>query len=124
MFRSWVSVGPGRDLKHFFKEEGWVVGWGMAGAEGWFGKVGRVEHQRGTNRGAKGAWLTGSRMPQFGSTPLHLAAERGRAAVVGALLAAKADKEAKTRVRGQGGCRASRGRVGVVWALDRLVVLV
>jgi hypothetical protein len=41
-------------------------------------------------------------MPQSGTTPLHMAAEEGHAAVVGALLAAKADKEAKDQVRGGG----------------------
>ena len=96
----------------------------MAWGEGWFGKDRRSEFQRGTNHGGGGAWLTGSRVPQDGNTPLHLAADNGHAAFVGALLAAKADKEAKENVRGGGGCRASRGRAGVVWALGRLVVLV
>ena len=83
-----------------------------------------MEYQRSANHGAKGAWLTGSRVPQRGRTPLHLAAYYGHAAVVGALLAAKADKEAKDQVKGGGWCRVSRGRVRVVWALGRLVVLV
>jgi len=62
----------------------------------------QLEHQRGTNHGRGGAWLTGCRVPQIGRTPLHLAAEKGHAAVAGALLAAKADKEAKDEVRGVG----------------------
>ena len=72
-----------------------------------------MEYQRGANHGAKGAWLTGSRVPQFEKTPLHLAAEDGHAAVVGALLAAKADKEAKDWVRG--GAVAGRVGGGSVW---------
>ena len=44
------------------------------------------------------------RAPQYGDTPLHYAALEGHAAVAGQLLAAKADVEAKDRVRGQGGC--------------------
>ena len=64
------------------------------------GKSGRFEYQRGANHGAKGAWLTGCRVPQDGCTPLHLAAEKGHAAVVEALLAAEADKDAADRVRG------------------------
>ena len=52
----------------------------MAGGEGWLGKGGRWEYQRGTNHGAKGAWLTGGRMPQDERTPLHLAADKGHAA--------------------------------------------
>ena len=39
-------------------------------------------------------------MPQWGKTPLHVAAEKGSAAGVGALLAAEADKEAKDQVIG------------------------
>ena len=86
------------------------------------GKGGRLEYQRGANHGRGGAWLTGSLVWQNGKTPLHLAAEKGHAAVVGALLAAEAAKDAKDKVRGRG-CRASRVRFGVVWAFGRLVVL-
>ena len=45
-------------------------------------------------------------MPQHGDTPLHVAAGMGHVAVVGALLAAKANIEAKNTVRGWGerGC--------------------
>ena len=57
-----------------------------------------------------------------GKTPLHLAAQEGQAAIVAALLAAGADKDAKDEVRWRG-CRVSRGRFGVVWAPGRLVVL-
>ena len=49
---------------------------------------------------AKGAWLTGCRVPQRGDTPLYMAAEKGHAAVVEALLAAEADKDATDEVRG------------------------
>ena len=84
----------------------------------------RLEYQRGPNHGGGGSSLTGSRVPQDERTPVHVAANQGHAAVVGALLAAKADKEAKDQVKGGGWCRVSRGRVLVVWALGRLVVLV
>ena len=83
----------------FLKEQGWVVGWWAAGGNGWLEKGGRLEHQRGTNHEGGGAWLTGSRMPQGEMTPLHLAAEKGHAAVAGALLAARAVKDAKGEVR-------------------------
>ena len=43
------------------------------------------------------------RSPQNGKTPLHLAVTNGNASVVEQLLAAKADMEAKDKVRGQGG---------------------
>ena len=91
-----------------------MVGWWMAGGEGWLGKGGRLEYQRGTNHGGRGAWLTEYRVPQGGMTPLHLAVEKGHSAIV-ALLAAKADKEARDEVRR--GCRASRGRFGVYWSV-------
>ena len=52
------EVGCQLDLggtRHFrFREEGWMVGWGMAGGEGWLGKGWRLEYQRGTNHG--GGW--------------------------------------------------------------------
>ena len=90
-----------------------MVGWWMAGVEGWLGKGRRFEFQRGTNYGAKGAWLTGSRVPLAGQTPLQWAAEIGHAAVVGALLTAEVDKEAKDEVRGRG--VAGRVGGGSVW---------
>ena len=80
-----------------------MVGWGVGGGAGWLGKGGRLEYQRGTNHGGGGAWLTGSRVWQNEMTPLHWAAEKGHAAVVGALLKAKADKDATDdEVRGEG----------------------
>ena len=61
-------------------------------------------------------------MPQHGDTPLHVAAGMGHVAVVGALLAAKANIEAKNTVRGGGRGGASKasqsgaGRfIGVFW---------
>ena len=42
-------------------------------------------------------------MPQVGMTPLHEASGRGHGAVVGALLEAGANIEAKNSVRGEGG---------------------
>ena len=47
-------------------------------------------------------------MPQDEDTPLHLAALRGHAAVVGMLLAAGADKEALNLVSGGGGRKGGR----------------
>ena len=54
-------------------------------------------------RGEGGCMPDLCRVPQDGETPLHLAAHRGRVAVVEQLLAAGADVEAKDTVRGQGG---------------------
>ena len=90
-------------IRHFvFKEEGWMVGWGVAGGEGWLGNGGQLEYQRGTNHGGGGSWLTGSRVPQDGMTPLHYAAKYGHGAIVGVLFAAGADKDAETEVSGWG----------------------
>ena len=47
--------------------------------------------------------LTASPATQDEDTPLHCAASKGHAAVAEQLLAAKADVEAKDKVRGQGG---------------------
>ena len=80
-----------------------MVGWGVAGGEGWLGNGGQLEYQRGTNHGGGGSWLTGSRVPQDGMTPLHYAAKYGYAAIVGVLFAAGADKDAETEVSGWGG---------------------
>jgi hypothetical protein len=41
--------------------------------------------------------------PQIGLTPLHIAANKGHAAVVEKLLTAEADKEATDKVSGEGG---------------------
>ena len=49
--------------------------------------------------GQGGGWLTGSRVPQDGNTPLQLAVETGHEVVV-ALLAVGVDKDAKDEVRG------------------------
>ena len=54
-------------------------------------------------RGERGCLPDRCRAPQRGRTPLHLAADEGHAAVVGQLLAAKADMETKNHVKGQGG---------------------
>lgn len=56
-----------------------------------------------TCAGRQGACLSAARAPQFGKTPLHTAAMRGYAAVVGQLLAAGADKDATDKVRKGGG---------------------
>ena len=53
-------------------------------------------------RGERGCLPDRCRAPQGGSTPLHFAAEYGHAAVVGLLLAAKADVAAKNAVIGGG----------------------
>ena len=80
-------------------------GGGGAGGGGGLGKGGRLVYQRGTNHGGGGAWLTGSRVPQNGETPLHLAAVSGHEAIVGAILKAGTDKDAKDQVR-RGGLKA------------------
>ena len=46
------------------------------------------------------AWLTEGRVAQVGDTPLHKAAEYGEEELIEALLAAKADVNAKNEVRG------------------------
>ena len=51
-------------------------------------------------RGEGGCLPDRCRAPQYGSTPLHIAAMCGHAAVVGQLLAAKADVETKDEVTG------------------------
>jgi hypothetical protein len=48
-------------------------------------------------------------VPQRGKTPLHSAAEGGSEAVVGALLMAGADKDAKDEVKGGQGAGRVRG---------------
>jgi len=75
---------------------------GMTGGEEWLWKGGRLEYQRGTNHGGGGAWLTASRVPQDGKTSLWLAVEGEHEEVVGVLLKAGTDKEAKGKVRGGG----------------------
>jgi len=58
---------------------------------------------------------------QSGTTPLHSAASQGQEAVVGALLKAGVDKEAKERVRGggvqgeSGAVRCDLNWVGLIW---------
>ena len=56
-------------------------------------------------RGERGVLPERCRAPQDGRTPLHWAAEDGRAAVVEQLLAAGVAKDAKDRVRGIGSGR-------------------
>ena len=62
---------------------------------------------------AEWAWLTGSRVVQEGTTPLHFAAQMGHEAAIKALVAAKADVHAKDEVRGGvlGGRGGRRRRV-------------
>ena len=74
--------------------------------------------------GGGGSWLTGSFVPQRGLTPLHSAAgtpwpRRGHEAVVGALLMAGADKDAKDEVKGGQGA----GRVGGVSVWFAVILL-
>ena len=59
-----------------------------------------MECQPGTNHGGRGALADGEPRAQHGKTPLHLAAANGSEAVVGALLMAGADKDAKKKVGG------------------------
>ena len=66
---------------------------------GW-GRVGDWNTSGVPTTGGGGAWLTGSLVPQRGKTPLHSAADYGSEAVVGALLKAGVDKEAKDEVKG------------------------
>ena len=66
-------------------------------------------------------WLTGIRIWQDGETPLDLAAEEGHKEIVGALMKAGADKEAKEEVRwgreqgelGEGRCGSDQCFEGV-----------
>ena len=68
----------------------------------------------GARNHAEWAWLTESRVVQFGRTPLHIAAQEGQTAAIKALVAAKADVHAKDSVRG--GCwEGERG--GGVWSV-------
>ena len=75
-----------------------------------------MEYLRGINHGGGGAWLTGSRVPQDGQTPLHWAAENGREAMMELLCKAGADKEAKDEVSG-GRVQGESGavRCGSLW---------
>jgi len=60
----------------------------------------------GARTHAEWVWLTGSRVAQDGDTPLRAAAYSGQEEVIKALLAGKADVNAKNKVRGgeDGGC--------------------
>ena len=60
------------------------------------------------------SWLTGSRVPQDGITPLHFAVDNCHEAVVGVLLKAGADMDTKIEVIGGGGAGLVGGRFGVV----------
>ena len=62
------------------------------------------------------AWLTGSRVAQYGDTALHDAAGNGHDAAITTLLAAKADIHAKNKVRGEGGAEGVEAR-GVLGSL-------
>jgi len=63
---------------------------------------------------AEWAWLTGRRVAQGRNTPLHSAARNGHEAAIKALVAAKADVNAKDQVRygRRGGSERGKG-VGV-----------
>jgi hypothetical protein len=68
----------------------------------------------GARNHAEWAWLTGRRVAQWGMTPLHSAAQNGHEAAIKALVAAKADVNAKDQVRygRRGGAEREKG-VGV-----------
>ena len=87
-----------------------MVGWGVAGGEGWLVKGGRLEHQRGTNHGGWGGLADGKPRAQDGKSPLHSAARHGNEAIAGALLKAGVDKDAKDKVKG-GGVQGESGAV-------------
>ena len=61
----------------------------------------------GARNHAESAWLTGSRVAQIGWTPLRCAANYFNVAAIKALVEAKADVDAKGKVRG--GVLAGRG---------------
>ena len=75
----------------------------MVGASAWV--------EGGARNHAAWTWLTGSRVAQFGMTPLHRAAQYGEEIAIKALVAAKADVHAKDKVRvgEEGGRRGAQG---------------
>ena len=68
---------------------------------------------------AEWAWLTRSHVVQNASTPLHWASYKGHEAAIKALVAAKADVQAKEKVRGGvlGGRGGRRRRVCILLLL-------
>ena len=74
---------------------------------------------------AEWAWLTGSRVVQGDHTPLHLAADKDHEGAIKALVAAKADVQAKDKVRGGvlGGRGGRRRRVCMLLLLFGVLIL-
>ena len=68
----------------------------------------------GARNHAELAWLTGRRVAQAAQTPMYMAAQKGHVVAIKALVAAKADVNAKDQVRyGRGGVRGRRRGVCV-----------
>jgi hypothetical protein len=88
-----------------------------------FGALASVAGGAGTH--VEWAWLTGSRLAQYGMTPLYWAASSCTDAAIRALVEAKADVNANDDVRvgdGGGGRLEGRGE-GAEWGLHCTILL-